>query len=306
MTRRLAIALLLTLALSAHADEPRPTQRKDWKVRWALFQYQGGALEKIPNAWEEMQDRVRRAAKAGYNGIVFGDRDESWYEGDKAALWQQRLGELRRLTRSLDMDLLKPMPSLTSDRVFERYTDQVRVLRQVADPDGYMMYFDEMRVGGWEPKSLQYETCGDLINAALKRAYGIVMREGGGKPVHTWHDMLTPSHNAHGNYYLLRNTAAGAGENLPNGLRIWVWGGGRNGAKHFGYFGKQNLHQIICTYYDNLDIEKQYQRWMTEIDQAGVEVDGVVYSSWGTPDGRFEKLEEFARVWWGGGRSAER
>jgi hypothetical protein len=153
---------------------------------------------------------------------------------------------------------------------------------------------------------MNYETCGKLINAALKRTYAIVLREGAGKPVHTWHDMLTPTHNAHDDYYLLRNTAAGAGEDLPKELCIWVWGGGRKGADHLGFFAKQGLHQILCTYYDTSNIQAQYQRWMTEIDKAGVDVDGVVYSSWGTPDGPFEKLEEFAEVWWGGTQKGKR
>ncbi|GAG29114.1 unnamed protein product, partial [marine sediment metagenome] len=118
-------------------------------------------------------------------------------------------------------------------------------------------------------------------------------------------DMFTPGHNAHGNYYLLRNTAEGAGKDLPKGLRIWVWGG-RPGAEHLEFFAKQGLGQIICTYYDTPDIEKQYQRWMQAMDEARAVVDGVVYSTWGNPDG-FRNMEAFAEIWWGGGgENAER
>jgi hypothetical protein len=189
-------------------------------------------------------------------------------------------------------------PSMTSDLVFDMYAEQVRILRRAADPDGYLIWFDEMRVGGWEPEALKYETCGELINAALKRAYAIVLREGGGKPVHCWHDMLTPTHNAHEDYYLLRNTAAGAGDDLPQDLRIWIWGGGRRGAEHLAFFAKQGLHQILCTYYDTPDIQQQYDLWMRELEAAGVEADGVVYSTWGDRDG-YRNIEPFAEVWWG-------
>jgi hypothetical protein len=210
---------------------------------------------------------------------------------------------------ALEGEYLSKTPSLTCDMVFDMYAEQARILRQVADPDGYLLWFDEMRTGGWEPKDLEYPTCGELINAAIMRTYEIVMREGGGKPVYTWHDMLSPSHNARPNYYLLRNTAEGAGKDLPKGLGIWVWGGGRKGADHLKFFGQQGLHQIICTYYDSPDIEQQYMQWMSEIEKAKVNVDGVVYSTWGKgkskPGGGFADLEKFAEVWWGGGKESK-
>jgi hypothetical protein len=178
------------------------------------------------------------------------------------------------------------------------YAEQVRILRQAANPDGYLMWFDEMRVGGWEPQALKYDTCGELINTALKRAYNIVLREGGGKPVHSWHDMFTPSHNARDNYYLLRTTAKGAGNDLPPDLGIWVWGDGRRGTEHLQFFAAKGLRPIICTYYDKPNLEQQYQNWMQHLDAAGAEAEGVVYSTWGNPDG-FTNLEAFAKVWWG-------
>jgi hypothetical protein len=109
--------------------------------------------------------------------------------------------------------------------------------------------------------------------------------------------MLTPTHNAHEDYYLLRNTAAGAGDDLPKDLRIWIWGGGRRGAEHLKFFAKQGLRQILCTYYDTPNIRQQYELWMRELKTAGVEADGVVYSTWGTPDG-YKNIEAFAKVWW--------
>jgi hypothetical protein len=62
-------------------------------------------------------------------------------------------------------------------------------------------------------------------------------------------------------------------------------------------FAKQGLHQILCTYYDTPDIQQQYDLWMRELDAAGVDVDGVVYSTWGDPDG-YRNIEAFAEVWW--------
>jgi len=71
-------------------------------------------------------------------------------------------------------------------------------------------------------------------------------------------DSLT-RHNAHEDYYLLRNTAAGAGDELPKDLRIWIWGGGRRGAEHLTFFAKQGRHQILCTYDDTPIIRQQYE-----------------------------------------------
>jgi len=589
MTRWLTITLLLTLAGHALAvEDPLPTQRKDWKVRWLLLKYWGNELREKPETWPAVQRYVRRADEAGYNGIVFMTRAK-WFRGEHAALWQQRLGELGKLVKSLGMQWLvtcvfakgggtaemaesfpvrdaplvvkdgvlvpvptaeirngsfeefegdiptgfslpeagkhafidqtgqaydgetcirvenfeevrgrlampvqrvavKPFhqyrvsfrlkisddfksnvivmalvpgeggkdrdicyqqpivgrkpprnkwfskaatfnswdnekvsllvgpinwgkgtkgtfwlddiritdvpflnvnrrpelpnkitdlvgraykegrdyarimdpkcgwawgpkspnhygvrqghpeiavlpggalregqkvlytgyhiglygryygktPSLTYDGVFKMYADEVRTLRRAADPDGYLIWFDEMRVGGWEPKSLEFETCGQMINAALQRTYQIVMREGGGKPIHSWHDMFTPTHNARANYYLMRNTCEGAGKNLPKGLNIWIWGGGSKGAEHMKFFAKQGLRQIFCTYYDTPRIDKQYQGWMKAMDALGADadrlVDGVVYSTWSGKGGDgFEDIEEFAEVWWGGG-----
>jgi len=586
-------ALLLPLCLNTDAAEKSsasaaPKQRKNWKDRWVLLMYGNRDLERDRDAWPEMQRRIRRAAKAGYNGIVYADRDEYWYKGKAAELWRKRLGELRKLTTSLNMKFIvhcvpakgggtpemgssfpvkdaplivkngvlvpvrtasiengsfeqfqgnvpahfelpeagkhafihqtnpahdgktsvrvqnfhevrgrlampvqtvkvKPFqhyrvsfwlkiskdfkgnlkimarvpgegdrdrdivcqerqvgrrtprgkwfrvvstfnswnnnqvqllvgpinwgrkgrgmywldlveiehvpflnvnrraelpnvlkgedgtvyvegndyarivdpkfgrarptrpgkfgvwhehprikilpgsaikegqkllytgyhvalegkwfgktPSLASDMVFDMYAEQARILREVAHPDGYLIWFDEMRTGGWEPNELKYKTCGELINAALKRTYDIVMREGGGKPIYTWHDMLSPGHNARANYHLLRNTAEGAGKDLPKGLGIWVWGSGRNKLDDLPFFAKQGLRQMICTYYDTSNIRKQYLDWMRTLDETGVEVGGVVYSSWGKgkskPGGGFADLESSPKS---GGARAE-
>ena len=94
-------------ALGGGAEQQLGRQRHEWDVRWVLLKYGNGELVKEPDvAWEEMRRHVHRAAKAGYNGIVFADRDENWYQGENSAFWRQRLAELRKLTRSLGMQLL--------------------------------------------------------------------------------------------------------------------------------------------------------------------------------------------------------
>ena len=188
-------------------------------------------------------------------------------------------------------------PSMTSDLVFDMYAEQVRILRRAADPDGYLIWFDEMRVGGWEPEALKYETCGELINAAVKRAHAIVLREGGGKPVHCWHDMLTPTHNAHEDYYLLRNTAAGAGDDLPKDLRIWIWGGGDDGAEHLSSSQSRACTRSSAPTTIRLTFSSNTMSGCESWTLQAWKPMGVVYSTWGDPDG-YRNIEAFARVWW--------
>ncbi|MBN1673894.1 MAG: hypothetical protein JXR37_22790 [Kiritimatiellae bacterium] len=105
--RLILLAVLLEPGARAFAQpagaRAEPARRRDRQVRWLHLKYGNRALEKDPDAWPEMERRMHRAARAGYNGIVFTDHNEYWYKGD---LWRQRLGELARLTRSLGMQFL--------------------------------------------------------------------------------------------------------------------------------------------------------------------------------------------------------
>jgi hypothetical protein len=54
---------------------------------------------------------------------------------------------------------------------------------------------------------------------------------------------------------------------------------------------------MIGAFYDG-DVEGEHALWMNAVRETPT-VDGVIYTTWRND---YSKLEEFARVWWGGGR----
>ena len=188
--------------------------------------------------------------------------------------------------------------SLDDPRVFELCAGEIRSMREILSPDGFFMSHDEIRCAGWEPsEERNFRDSGALLAFNIKRCYEIASREGGGKPVYVWSDMFDPYHNARKNYYLVNGSVAKSWEGLDPHVVVVKWGDPERAARSLSFFSRRGNRVMIGAFYDG-DVEGEHALWMNAVRETPT-VDGVIYTTWRND---YSKLEEFARVWWGGGR----
>lgn len=187
--------------------------------------------------------------------------------------------------------------SLDDEKVFELCALQMRKTKSALSPDGYFMSHDEIRCAGWEPDQVKrFKTSGELFAYNIKRCYEIARKEGGGKPIYVWSDMYDPNHNAHGNFYLVNNTIAGSWKGLDRNVIVMKWGGGKIARPGLKFFAERGHKQMIAGYYDG-NVRNNHKMWM-EAAKDVPNVIGVMYTTWAN---NYRDLEQFAKVWWGGG-----
>ena len=188
--------------------------------------------------------------------------------------------------------------SLDDPKVLELCAGQIRSMNEVLSPDGFFMSHDEIRCAGWEPSEIRdFHGSGALLAFNIKRCYEIASREGGGKPLYVWSDMFDPYHNAQREYYLVNGSVAKSWEGLDPKVVVMKWGVPETAARSLSFFSGRGNRLMIAAFYDG-DVEADHTLWMKGTGGAPA-IDGVMYTTWRND---YSKLEEFARVWWGGGR----
>jgi hypothetical protein len=188
--------------------------------------------------------------------------------------------------------------SMDDKGVFDLCAEEIRNTRESLSPDGYFMSHDEIRCAGWEPSQTQnYRTTGELFAFNIKKCYEIAHREGGGKPVYVWSDMYDPYHNARADYFLVNNTIAYSWDLLDSNITVMQWGDTNNPAAGLRFFSGRGNRLMIAACYDE-DVEANHTIWMNAAEGVPGIV-GVMYTTWKHD---YSKLEEFAKVWWGGGK----
>jgi hypothetical protein len=188
--------------------------------------------------------------------------------------------------------------TLDEPEVFDLCAAEIRDVKETLSPDGFFMSHDEIRCGGWEPSEKRdFHDSGALLAFNVKRCFEIANREGGGKPVYVWSDMFDPYHNAQKDYYLVNGSVAKSWEGLDPNVVVMKWGVPETAARSLSFFSSRGNRLMIAAFYDG-DVENDHTLWMKGTG-GGPAIDGVMYTTWKND---YSKLEEFAKVWWGGGR----
>jgi alkylhydroperoxidase family enzyme len=104
-----------------------------------------------------------------------------------------------------------------------------------------------------------------------------------------WSDMFDPHHNARDGYYLVRGTLAGAWEGLEKDVIAACWHYEKR-AESLQWFAERGHRMLLAGYYDAAPA--QVRGWL-EAARPYPGVLGVLYTTW---QGRYEDLEEFARI----------
>ncbi len=190
--------------------------------------------------------------------------------------------------------------ALSDEKVFDLCERQIEWTNETLAPDGFFLANDEIRCAGWEPSDVKrFRGSGELLAFNMRRCCEIARSAGEGKPLYVWSDMLDPNHNARGDYYLVNNSFAGSWKGLDPEVTVMKWGEPEKAGKSLEFFSGRVRRIMIAGFYDG-DVETNRAAWALAVGESP-NVVGVMYTTW---SGDYSKLEEFARVWWGGARAA--
>jgi len=177
-------------------------------------------------------------------------------------------------------------------KIYDLVEKEVKWVKEVVQPDIYMMGYDEIRHCGWDDSCAKRNlTCGQILADNVSKCTAIVEQTDPGKPLLTWNDMFDPFHNAHkeGHMYLAKGVGPwyGAWEGLPKSVIILNWR--QNNADSLKFFADRGHAQVLAGYYD-----KDPQRIVEWLQMAGKArgVCGVMYTTWRHD---YSKLEEFIK-----------
>ena len=163
---------------------------------------------------------------------------------------------------------------------------EMRQVKAVLHPQGYMMSFDEIRIMGWGLRGTRpHELPGRLLAGSVRYCTHLLGTSQG----YIWSDMFDPYHNAHAHYYLVHGSLAGSWRGLSPKVVVMNWNFGRRDAS-LKFFATRGYRQIIAGYYDSP--LANLRLWMASA--AGVHgVIGYMYTTW---RGDYQQLGAFAQM----------
>ena len=137
--------------------------------------------------------------------------------------------------------------SISDPGVFDLMDEEMKWVARVWNSPCYVMGYDEIRSGGWEPQpGGAHLTPGQLLANHMSRAVEIAHKYAPNARLYVWSDMFNPYHNARklgaGEYYYLVNGSwEGSWEGLPSEVIIYNWGVRRDSAKWFADRGHKQV-----------------------------------------------------------------
>jgi Carbohydrate binding domain len=182
------------------------------------------------------------------------------------------------------------------EQVFARMKKVHAQAEKAFQADGYLIDFEEVRTGGWEPADREFPSSGAALSAHIQRAVRDAKRATG-KPIYVWSDMLEPTANAVADFYQVRGSLDRAWEGLdPKQVIIVNWKDGNEADKakaSVEHFAKLGFQQVIAGFYDR-NVGTNYNVWKkATAGQRGVI--GSMYTTWVSD---YSQLPNFAKLWW--------
>ena len=167
---------------------------------------------------------------------------------------------------------------MSDPRLYDFWRAQAQQLDAPPSPRKYILNFDEIRAGGsdWACKQ-RGMTMAQILGDSITQAVNILREVNPAAQVYSWSDMLDPTHNAHGNYYLVDGDFTGSWEYVPADLGIVDWNYGQRRAS-LDFFSSRGFRTVAGAYYDagTLDSTKN---WLEALSQTpGAE--GIMYTTW--------------------------
>jgi len=187
--------------------------------------------------------------------------------------------------------------SMSDPMTFDLMEQEMKWVARVWNSSCYVMSYDEIRSGGWEPQpGGAHLTPGQLLANHMKRAVQIAHKYAPDAKLYVWSDMFDPNHNARelksGEYYYLVNGSwAGSWEGLPKDVIIYNWSGRRESAK---WFADRGNRQVLSG--------SSPERWL----DAARGLSGIVGMSYTNWEGDYSGMADYfarMRAWKGAGEA---
>lgn len=160
--------------------------------------------------------------------------------------------------------------------LYEIWEHEAKLLAQHVRPKRVLLNMDEVRMGG-TCQACKGRNMGELLGECITKQAEILRRHIPGVQVYIWSDMLDPTHNAKGNYYLVAGDFTGSWKHVPRDLTIAVWGGPPR-EKSLAFFAEQGCPVLVACYYDAADLS-QVKQWLAAARQTP-NVRGFMYTPW--------------------------
>jgi len=193
--------------------------------------------------------------------------------------------------------------SWNNENVFARMKQVHQTLQAEYQPSGFLLNYDEIRTGGYEPSDVDnFANSGAALAASIERAYNDLFEVAPNAKHYFWSDMVDPFHNAIANYYQINNTLDGSWLTLdPSRVILVTWWEGQkitnNGPNSLKFFSDLGFKQVLGAFYD-ADVEDNFNRWQ----EAAEGVSGIIggmYATWTSPP-NYSQIEAFGDLWWQG------
>jgi hypothetical protein len=160
--------------------------------------------------------------------------------------------------------------------LYEIMNHEAKVLAERMHPRRVMLNMDEIRMGG-TCHACGGRDMGGLLGECISREVEIIRRHIPQAKIYVWSDMLDPSHNAHGNYFLVDGDFTGSWRHVPKDLVMAVWGA--EPREHsLRFFAEQGFHTLVACYYDADDLDK-VKGWL-DVARQTPQVRGLMYTPW--------------------------
>jgi len=186
---------------------------------------------------------------------------------------------------------------MSEPKTYEIVEQQIRWVKEHAQPDAYMLSHDEIRMNGWDDACTRTgKSNGQILADNLRHCAEIVRRVDPGKPIVVWNDMFDPFQNAKEMepdgrphiMYMAKGGWAGSWEGLAPDICIANWF--QNEVPSVRFFDGRGNRQILMGYYDDAANIAKNAAWLTDTaDCTGIV--GTAYTTW-TQD--YTQLEAYA------------
>ncbi len=173
--------------------------------------------------------------------------------------------------------------SLSEPAIWPILERQIKMVTQAWPTGHYMLAYDEIRGGAWDPMpDPSIKTPGQLLAWHFRKSYDLVRKYAPGSTIYTWSDMFTPYHNAGDKpryYYYVNGNWSGAGKDFPKDVVVMQWYAPTPQAMR--YFADNGNKQIICGFYDDKTTEgmkKNIQQWV-DVSKGVSGIQGYMYTT---------------------------
>jgi hypothetical protein len=167
---------------------------------------------------------------------------------------------------------------MSEPEVYRIWEKEAELMHRYLAPTKYLLSMDEIRAGGsCQACKQRHLSMAEILGDCITKQAAILRRADPKTEVFIWSDMLDPSHNAHGNYYLVEGDYTGSWQHVPKDLTIVCWYYQKR-VESLGFFSSHGFRTLAGAYYDGDTLDNP-RGWLDVLDRTPGAV-GIMYTTW--------------------------